>query len=367
MNVRTIIIISLFFCMAYCHGQNNGNNKKQASRSTSLVDKMIVQNNNYNGVWTIYQDKKGNYWYGSDGNGLYFNNGISLTQYSIGSGLCGNQIREINEDKYGNIIISTPECVSKFDGKKFITLTPIKTNEWKLNKDDIWLRGGSADNPGPLRYDGKQLHQLEFPKSPNEDEFYKKYPSHNKSAYSPYDIYTLYKDKNGHVWFGTGNLGLCRFDGKTISWMYEDDLTYTPEGGSFGIRSIFEDSKRKFWICNTKNSFKMVTGNKMIDGYSYLNYKKEKGIDFSKFNKDKIYFQSIVEDKNGELWMTTFNDGVYRYNGTESKHYIIKDGEKAVNILCIFKDKKDVIWLGTELNWVYRFNGEDFERYKINN
>lgn len=365
MKVKTIIMIGLIFCLAYCKGQNNGNNKKQTNRSISIVDKMNAQYNK-NGVWTIYQDKKGNYWYGSNGNGLYFYNGISLTQYFIGSGLCSNQIREINEDKYGNIIISTDECISKFDGKKFITLTPIKSNEWKLNKGDIWLRAGSADNPGPLRYDGKQLHQLEFPKSPNEDEFYNKYPNHNKKSYSPYDIYTIYKDKKGHIWFGTGNLGLCRYDGKTISWMYEELFTYTPEGGSFGIRSIYEDTKGKYWICNTKNRFKMDSGNTMRMGYAYLNYKKENGIDFSILKKDKIYFQSIIEDKNSELWMTTYSDGVYRYNGKEIKHYIIKVGEKAVNILCIFKDKNDVLWLGTEQNWVYRFNGEEFERYKIN-
>lgn len=65
--------------------------------------------------------------------------------------------------------------------------------------------------------------------------------------------------------------------------------------------------------------------------------------------------------------MTTYSDGVYRFNGKEIKHYIIKDGEKAINILSIFKDKNEVLWLGTEQHWVYRFNGKEFERYKFNN
>jgi hypothetical protein len=37
--------------------------------------------------------------------------------------------------------------------------------------------------------------------------------------------------------------------------MYEEHLTITEEGGSFGIRSIVEDRDDKFWICNTSNRY----------------------------------------------------------------------------------------------------------------
>ena len=37
--------------------------------------------------------------------------------------------------------------------------------------------------------------------------------------------------------------------------MYEDDLTYVPNGGTFGIRSIFEDKEGRFWFCNTWHKY----------------------------------------------------------------------------------------------------------------
>jgi ligand-binding sensor domain-containing protein len=53
------------------------------------------------------------------------------------------------------------------------------------------------------------------------------------------------------MWFGTASLGLCRYDGKTLSWHYEEQLQTTPEGGDFGTRAIFEDKDGKFWINNS--------------------------------------------------------------------------------------------------------------------
>ena len=51
----------------------------------------------------------------------------------------------------------------------------------------------------------------------------------------------MYEDSRGNIWFGTSNLGIYLFDGTEISWMYENHLIETPEGGNFGVRSIAED------------------------------------------------------------------------------------------------------------------------------
>jgi len=39
---------------------------------------------------------------------------------------------------------------------------------------------------------------------------------------------------------------VCRYDGKSILWLYEDHLTNLPNGGSFGIRAILEDKNENF-------------------------------------------------------------------------------------------------------------------------
>lgn len=58
---------------------------------------------------------------------------------------------------------------------------------------------------------------------------------------SPYDIYAIYRDSHGNMWFGTGAIGACRFDGTNFDWIHEEDVTELHNGPSNGIRSIAED------------------------------------------------------------------------------------------------------------------------------
>lgn len=98
-------------------------------------------------------------------------------------------------------------------------------------------------NEGVYRYDGQKLYDLEFPKHYLHDKIY---PRVVNSFFSPYEVYSIYKDRKGAIWFGTSVFGACRFDGETVKWMYEDDLTYVPNGGTFGIRSILRTKKAVF-------------------------------------------------------------------------------------------------------------------------
>ena len=216
-------------------------------------------------IWTIYQDKKSNYWFGSKENGVYYYNGQRLKHITTKNGLVSNEIRGIQEDANGNIFFDTEKGVSKFDGHTFKTLqmanpdSPL--NNWVLKPDDLWFRIGSTKN-GAYRFDGKYLQYLKFPTSPQENTFNKNNPN---TSLKPYGLYTIYKDRKGYMWFGTASLGVCRYDGANLSWHYEEQLQTTPNGGDFGTRAIFEDKKGKFWINNTRFRYVIETyGNKPI-------------------------------------------------------------------------------------------------------
>ena len=64
---------------------------------------------------------------------------------------------------------------------------------------------GAHDTGVVYRYDGKSLHRLEFPKTKVGDEHIAKYPRSKfpNVKYSPYDVYSIFKDSKGHLWFGT--------------------------------------------------------------------------------------------------------------------------------------------------------------------
>ena len=339
MMLLTIFLVSFFVSNSYDIGV-----------TVTQIDKTI---------WTIYQDKKSNYWFGSKENGVYYYNGHRLKHITTKNGLVSNEIRGIQEDANGNIFFDTEKGVSKFDGHTFKTLqmanpdSPL--NNWVLKPDDLWFRMGSTKN-GAYRFDGKYLQYLKFPTSPQEFIFYKNNPN---TSLKPYGLYTIYKDRKGFMWFGTASLGVCRYDGKNLNWHYEEQLQTTPNGGDFGTRAIFEDKNGKFWINNTRFRYVIETyGNKPIT------FKKENGIGYlNKTNKMEFpFFLSVTEDNKGNLWLATYEDGVYKYNGKELIHYPIKDGETDVLLFTIYKDNKGVLWLGTHNAGVYKFMGKTFER-----
>lgn len=310
-------------------------------------------------IWTIYQDKKSNYWFGSKENGVYFYNGQQLKHITTENGLVSNEIRGIQEDANGNIFFDTEKGVSKFDGRTFKTLqianpaSPL--NNWVLKPDDLWFRMGFKS--GAYRFDGKYLYYLKFPTSPQENMFYMKNPN---TSLKPYGLYTIYKDRKGYMWFGTASLGVCRYDGRTLNWHYEEQLQTTPNGGDFGTRAIFEDKNGKIWINNTRFRYVIETY-----GYKSVTFKKESGIGYlNKTNKMEFpFFLSITEDNKGNLWMATYENGVWKYNGKELIHYPVKDGETDVLLFTIYKDNKGVLWLGTNNAGVYTFNGHTFEKF----
>lgn len=193
-------------------------------------------------IWLVFQDSKNNYWFGSNGKGVYKYDGETIINSTTEDGLSHGQIREIKEDKLGNIFFTTFEGINKFDGQKITQPKVVTGSDWKLEPDDLWFKGNSVD-AYLYRYDGEQLHQLELPGFSFDNDLTDVFLN---SSFSAYAVYKIYKDNNGGVWFGTANKGACRYDGKTFRWLYEDHLTNTPGGGSFGIRSFFEDREGKF-------------------------------------------------------------------------------------------------------------------------
>ncbi|MBK9733277.1 MAG: hypothetical protein IPO83_18650 [Chitinophagaceae bacterium] len=265
------IYLSLYalICITACNGQNTAkitDDPASIPVVTGSIGETVSELDK--SIWIVFQDTNNNYWFGSDGQGVYRYDGKTIIHFSSKDGLCNNRVREILEDPSGNIFIGTLDGISKFDGQKFTTLIPIESTEWKSAPTDLWFKG-NYDQNGPYRYDGKLLYHFKFPKHYMEDEFYKVNP---KSSFSPYGIYTIYKDKRGNIWFGTSCFGACRFDGKTLSWLYEDHLTIAPNGGSFGIRSIIEDKEEKFWICNTRYRYEIYPTDSISEGYSFVNY-----------------------------------------------------------------------------------------------
>ncbi|PSR14102.1 MAG: hypothetical protein DA408_04430 [Bacteroidetes bacterium] len=365
MKLDTLLFLCLLILLTSCNGQPTSQaGQKISSDQTTTIALGDTVSELDKSTWIVFQDKHNNYWFGSDGQGVYRYDGNIILRFSTEDGLLSNKIRGIQEDNSGHVFITTLEGVSKFDGKTFTTLSVTEDNEWKLDPDDLWFSVlGKAGESGPYRYDGKILHHLKFPKHYLEDAYN---AANGKHPWSPYEPYSIYKDSKGNIWFGTSEFGICRYDGKSLSWMYEKHLTLIEGGGSFGIRSIIEDKEGKFWFCNTSYRYDILPTVLTEPDKILINYQREEGIGNFKGpeGKEMIYFMSVVEDNNGDLWMVTYEQGVWRYDGKSVTHYVVKDGSKAITLFSIYKDQQGVLWLGTHESGAYKFNGETFEKFK---
>jgi ligand-binding sensor domain-containing protein len=365
MKATTIILFKLLTVLTSCNEQNTS----PAAHSTSIAQDVRIEIGDTvseldKTIWIIFQDKNDHYWFGSDGEGVYRYDGKTILHFTTKDGLLNNRIRGIQEDNFGNIFITSLDGINKFDGQKFTALPIVESNEWKLNPNDLWFSAlGKTGEGGPYRYDGKTLYHLQFPKHFMEDEYNKE---HGKKPWSPYEPYSIYKDSKGNIWFGTANFGICRYDGKSLSWMYEKHLTLIEGGGSFGIRSIIEDNAGKFWFCNTSYRYNILPASKMKQDKILIEYERETGIENLKSPEgmDMIYFMSAIVDDNGDLWMATYEQGVWRFDGKTTTHYLVKDGSKDLSLFSIYKDKTGDLWLGTHTAGAYKFNGKTFEKFK---
>jgi sugar lactone lactonase YvrE len=363
MKMNALLLLSLLSgIVTSCQGQNNTRTTgKLPGISRSVTGDIVPEPDK--SILYILQDKKNRYWFGSSASGIYRYDGTTTIHFSTKDGLCDNRVRGIQEDRAGNIYVNTAKGISKFDGQIFTTLHSTGSKQpdggWRLQPDDLWFTG-AQDSGVVYRYDGTTLYHLKFPETEAGEAFISKYPraAFPQMTFSPYDVYSIYTDRKGNLWFGT-NIGVCRYDGRTFTWISEEELGI--DDISFHVRSTYEDKKGRFWFTNTMQRFIIYANDSVSKGKDI--FKKEKGIVGSK-DHAVAYFMSSTEDDEGNLWMVTYNKGVWRYDGNKLTQYTVTDGDQNANLFSVYKDKGNKLWLGTHSAGVYRFNGRTFEPFR---
>ena len=152
------------------------------------------------------------------------------------------------------------------------------------------------------------------------------------------EITAIEKDHLGYLWVGT-KYGLNRLDPVTNQFVrYINDPNDSTSIGHYNITDIYEDTSGRLWITTIGGGLNQY--DRSTDSFICYTHSP---IDNNSLRSDAL--QNIVEDNEGFLWIGHFdNAGVEQLNpetGVFKSHLI------GQTIMTLLIDKKGVLWIGT--------------------
>jgi PAS domain S-box-containing protein len=309
---------------------NSGLNIDEAEKTNFGLHKPNPSDKNslsYKSVTSIIEDKGGNYWIGTDGGGLNFwdrktnNFKHFLHDPNNPNSISGNAVVCVAEDYEGDIWTGTyahgVNCYKRKENK-FIRFTHDPNNKYSLSDNNIWaLLEDSKHNlwaaalQGTLDlYDRKTnrfYHYKNDPNDPNsfiekyttnlfEDsrhylwiatsaglemvklndyDFNKPFPKlkfnhytheNNSNSLSTVNVYCIFEDHEGNMWFGNDGGGLNNLNMKTNIFISYSDKDGLPD---MSIKAILEDNDYNLWVSTTNGISKFNPKTKSFHTYDY--------------------------------------------------------------------------------------------------
>lgn len=266
--------------------------------------------------------------------------------------------------KYLSLILITlfsSSCISQDNTKSQIEKTSNKQHSEKLVEPYKYGAGnvvnrGYLDSSGNMwfttlkegvfKYDGQTFTNLS-----------------EKDGLCSNIVNAVVEDKDGIMWFGTAK-GLCSYDGTkftNIPLPQEATQSVSPETGlpsrkTETILSLIQSKNGDFWIGTD------ASGAYKYNGTKFTSYLKFEG----KIQpKDSVYnncITSIIEDKNGHIWICSFtHGGLNEFDGKSMIHHPLKDGYGDGMISTSYMDNEGNLWFGTRNGGIYKYDYHKFE------
>lgn len=321
------------------------------------------------------QDKIGNMWFGSAGDGIYRYDGKSFINFTSKDGLCHNDILCCMEDKAGNIWFGTRNGIIRYKssgsqpGKGDFTNLLISQNiisnttrrkiPYNYKPADNFVWSIMQDKSGTIWFGTNKGVYIHNPVNDYDEDtplfigFLDNDSLINQENLHLKDITGMVQDDEENIWFASGYIegeGICRYDGKSITHFKPDDIS--------SFRTIVKGRNGNLFFLN------VFHGVYSYNGKTFTNMTDKIGL-----KHDTI--TAMMEDKSGNLWVGLSSDhmknggkgGVWRYDPAADqkgnnplKLFTTKDGLSHNCVFCITEDRGGNIWFGTRFTGLCRYN-----------
>jgi signal transduction histidine kinase/streptogramin lyase len=318
-----------------------------------------------NAIMSIYQDKGGVLWVGTENSGLNILNlrqeqfGLYQHRASDSSSLSPGRVKAILSDPNGVVWVGLfPRALDRLDRKtgQIIHYLPHEENEntlgpgtnvnsiYRDRAGHLWVGGGGS---GLVRFDERTGHFKHY-----------RHDAGDPNSLISNNVYTIYGDRSGQMWLGLEG-GISRFDPATDGFV-NYPVTDNPASLANTVWVIHQDQSSALWAGTWGGA--LIRFNEQAK--SFVKYAPDSR-DPGKLSGGGI--NTIREDRSGTLWVGTF-DGLYRYNrkdGTFTR-YTETAGLPSSAIRCILEDGAARLWLSTDKG-LSRFHPKlgEFRNYDV--
>jgi len=189
-----------------------------------------------------------------------------------------------------------------------------------------------------------------------ESKQFKKFTIKGEKPFTDREIMVVFVDNRERTWIGTAKNGLYLYDqAENNFFTFKNNPSDSTSISNDEIRTIFQDSRGDIWIGTEGDGLNKYLANPNEDGISqFQRFQKKNGLVANSV-------MGITEDKEGQLWLTTF-EGISRLNPTsgEIQNFNFRTGQNSnqFNQSAILGDKDGKIYFGgiTGLNAVHPEN-----------
>jgi ligand-binding sensor domain-containing protein/signal transduction histidine kinase len=315
-------------------------------------------------VRSVYQDKKGRIWIGTD-NGLFQFLGDRIERVDNNNGVPAIAVHAIHEDNQGRLWAG---------GSKLFRLDGTTYQEYRLAEEGSQNRVKSITQTRDGTMWVGTIGGL-YSKGPGSDSF-------SRVKETSGTVRFLQETSDGTLWIGTIGHGIYKYRKREFSQMtapgslpsntalnlFEDiekniwvgtqagmlrlsktpiQTVTLPDAGDYDAETVYEDHNDDLWIA-AANLFRFHNGTATR-------------VDFPGITGVRV--RNVFQDKDGALWIGTEGRGVFRQNGTQLSHYMVKDGLVNNFVRAFLQGGDGSVWIATD-EGVSRWHDERFTNYQ---